>query len=67
MINDPINRPSWENVDPDFDGHLSQPLEKMSVAERLRWAWEGTLLLHWARQAKLEPPVHRSPQRPPDS
>lgn len=40
-------------VDPMFDGHLEWPVERMTDAQRLQWAWEGAQLLYWARRAKF--------------
>lgn len=34
----------------DFDGHLNKPLKDMTPTERVEWAWQGILLLHWARE-----------------
>jgi hypothetical protein len=50
-VSEPERR-SWKDVHPDFDGHLETPIEKMTMQERLAWAWEGMVLLHWARQAR---------------
>lgn len=56
------NRPNpdpsrWPGAHPDFDGHLEKRVQDMTDAERLRWIWEGTLLLHWARhKVRLHPP-----------
>jgi hypothetical protein len=42
-----------------FDGHLEHPMQSLSDCERLKLIWEGTLLMHWARNTKLREPVAR--------
>jgi hypothetical protein len=48
------NRP----IDPDFDGHHAEvphePLNARTFVDRLQWAWEGTLMLEWARQVRIK-------------
>jgi hypothetical protein len=46
-------RQSWANVHPDFDGH-QRPISELTDAQRLQLAWEGTLLLDWARRWRIE-------------
>ncbi len=56
--------PPSKIVDADFDGHLEWPLAKMTVAQRLDWAWEMMLLNAWARNdvVKLsDKSVHEPP------
>ncbi len=36
-------------VHPDFDGHAERPFEEMTMLERLDWAWDRAVDLHWAR------------------
>jgi len=38
---------------PDFDGHLEYPLDKMTVAQKLDWAWEMLLFREAGRRARL--------------
>lgn len=41
---------------PDFDGHIEHPMDvpltNENILERLRLAWEGALMLQWARGLK---------------
>lgn len=70
MTQDQPNRDhsSWPGAHPDFDGHLEKPVHEMTDAERLRWIWEGTLLLHWARhRVKLHPPTGQPSATPRDA
>jgi hypothetical protein len=46
-------RGGWENVHPDFDGHLSRPFARLTSEERLQWLWE-VMLLRWSVRKQLQ-------------